>query len=97
MFEEKYESHRAIFIGAEVDLEEYQQAQASSREQTGTSSAINRTTRWQKPGNGFFKANRDVALDGKNSNMGVGVVIRNWEEDLIATLCISQFFAWKLV
>lgn len=46
----------------------------------------------QKSGNNFFKVNWDATLDERNSKMGAGVVIRNWEGDQIATLCKPQFF-----
>lgn len=54
--------------------------------------------RWKKSAVGRYKANFDAALDKKQQKMGVGVVVRDCNGDIVALMCavrkcVSPFVA----
>ncbi|KAF5465990.1 hypothetical protein F2P56_015949 [Juglans regia] len=47
-------------------------------------SASSMIVRWEKPSYGWFKINWDAAYDDNLKRMGGGIVIRNWDGELMA-------------
>lgn len=44
---------------------------------------------WKKPIENAFNANQSVAYYTRSKNMGVGIVVRNYEGELVEALCNS--------
>ncbi|XP_042966548.1 uncharacterized protein LOC122300136 [Carya illinoinensis] len=41
---------------------------------------------WKPPPNNFYKINWDAAVDHKKCRVGVGVIVRNWEGQVMGTM-----------
>ncbi|XP_042974899.1 uncharacterized protein LOC122306539 [Carya illinoinensis] len=85
-------------VATAVDsLVEFQLAQvAKGKGQSSRSSAVGRNVcRWQKPAPNSVKANWDAALKEKEGKMGMGVIIRDEEGEVLASLCGSRKWVSK--
>ncbi|KAF5480971.1 hypothetical protein F2P56_001672 [Juglans regia] len=83
IFESKFASPQQVLklvSTSIIDLEELE------RNQQRTSPQIQRTVRWCKPPNNFYKLNWDAAIDNANCKVGIGVSIRDWLGLVTATL-----------
>ncbi|KAF5471101.1 hypothetical protein F2P56_011568 [Juglans regia] len=89
LFEEKFENPSRIAQAALQLTKDFKEASYSeqvslvSRRPAGTDS-------WSPPPLNVYKANWDASIDRVHSRMGVGVVIRNWEGRVTATLKSSR-------
>ncbi|XP_042992296.1 uncharacterized protein LOC122318762 [Carya illinoinensis] len=85
IFEGKFASPSQVIKGAREDLRFFQQIKLKVRQGNDTCSD-RRDVRWNRPKELSVKANWDAAVDKKERNVGIGVVIRDEEgEILVAT------------
>lgn len=71
-----------------ASLEEFHVANLDSVTVVG-SSAASELQKWQRPLEGFIKINWDAAIDKANHQMGVGVLARDAEGVVVASLCAT--------
>lgn len=64
---------------------------------TTTTLSSHKVLKWRKLGYNAYKDNWDATLDDENSKLGAGVVIRNWEGELIASLSMPKGYVNSLV
>ncbi|KAF5468669.1 hypothetical protein F2P56_012808 [Juglans regia] len=74
----------------EMGLAEYKMAQDQLQTNQVRSNADRSVTKWEKPGGSVIKANWDAAVDAKNKCVGIGVVVRDSNGEILACLC-SRF------
>lgn len=79
---------------AREEKEEFQQAQVIKNKvfEKGNQLIRLKSVRWQKPKMTWYKVNWDEALYGNRSNMSGGIVVRNWESDLMVDVCMPKLF-----
>ncbi|KAF5456943.1 hypothetical protein F2P56_021090 [Juglans regia] len=92
VFEGKFESPKAILTPARSDLEEFMKANEKTSEPSAGAVVVNRDTRWQRPRSNTYKANWDAAFDVKKMKMAAGMVMRDSEVELIASLSMPKFY-----
>lgn len=51
--------------------------------------------RWRAPEASFIKTNWDAALDEENKKMGIGIIIRDREGEILVTLSAHKKFQSK--
>ncbi|XP_040990906.1 uncharacterized protein LOC121238127 [Juglans microcarpa x Juglans regia] len=86
----KWPSSEVEINEAKDSLLEFQQAQETSEREQGSSVVERRGLKWKKPANNLMKANWDAALNVKEGNMGIGVVIRDDLGEVLVSLCSSK-------
>jgi ribonuclease HI len=67
-------------------LSEFQEVQESSTQPTRQAVPLQRVT-WSPPQPGRYKVNYDAAFFGDSNEVGIGVIIRNHNGEVMASLC----------
>ncbi|XP_035542511.1 uncharacterized protein LOC118344870 [Juglans regia] len=83
VFEKKFENPSKLIYNSYQKLRDFKDANAScpSRHSDRPQAA-----EWTPPQVNGFKANWDAAVDRSRCKIGIGVVVRNWEGKVIATM-----------
>ncbi|XP_035540266.1 uncharacterized protein LOC118344236 [Juglans regia] len=89
VFEEKFENSSRVAQSALQMTKEFKEANDSKQTDVEPVSSIGTET-WRPPPMNVYKANWDASVDRVSCRMGVGVVVRNWEGHVIATLRSSR-------
>ncbi|KAG6626441.1 hypothetical protein CIPAW_15G048300 [Carya illinoinensis] len=90
IFEQKFTHPSVLFQHAVTDCDAYQQAMEAISQQTST--APNATVKWEFPPHGHIKINLDIAARKHVNRIGTGIVLRDWEGDVLLTLMKPMFF-----
>ncbi|KAF5481630.1 hypothetical protein F2P56_002269, partial [Juglans regia] len=89
LFEGKFENPSQIAQAALQSTKDFKEANDREKVDLITGRPTGLTT-WSPPPLKVYKANWDASVDRVHSRMGVGVVIRNWEGSVTATLSSSR-------
>ncbi|KAF5445799.1 hypothetical protein F2P56_034822 [Juglans regia] len=86
IFESCFNSPASIFQQAEMTRIEYMTA--NNTECPGRNIVERREVRWKKPREGVTKINWDAAFLKSSKRMGIGIVFRDQEGDILLSACI---------
>ncbi|XP_040988934.1 uncharacterized protein LOC121236549 [Juglans microcarpa x Juglans regia] len=89
LFEGKFENPSRLAQAALQLTKDFKEANDSKQTGVDPGRPIG-TNSWSPPPMNVYKANRDALVDRVHNRMGVGVVIRNWEGLVTATLRSSR-------
>ncbi|KAF5458623.1 hypothetical protein F2P56_022640 [Juglans regia] len=89
LFEGKFENPSRIVQAALQSTKDFKEANDRVKVDLTIGRPTGLTT-WRPPPLNIYKANWDASVDRVHSRMGVGVVIRNWEGRVTATLRSSR-------
>ncbi|XP_042984282.1 uncharacterized protein LOC122313374 [Carya illinoinensis] len=87
VFEDDFSSPGALFNKAKSSIAAYQEAQEKQGMGAGHVRVHRERVRWRAPREGVVKVNWDAAYELKNKKMGLGVVIRDGEGEVLVSLC----------
>ncbi|KAF5481550.1 hypothetical protein F2P56_002191 [Juglans regia] len=88
LFEQQFQSPYQVSILIQTELSSIKLWIENGTKQKVTQAA--RVNRWIAPPLDMFKANWDAAIDKINSWVGIGVIVRNSEGAVTASLCSSM-------
>ncbi|XP_035541705.1 uncharacterized protein LOC118344698 [Juglans regia] len=83
IFEKKFECPRSLLLAAKQNMDDFRAANVNLKPNHVDTSLV----RWEKPDTMVCKVNWDAALDVKNKKVGIGVIIRDSEGEILACLC----------
>ncbi|XP_042968074.1 uncharacterized protein LOC122301061 [Carya illinoinensis] len=87
VFEEMFSSPSAIWNRAKASIEAYQEAQSRPIKDAEQTQIQRKRVRWKAPRERVVKINWDAAYDSKSKRMGIGVVVRDAEGEVLVSLC----------
>ncbi|XP_035538485.1 uncharacterized protein LOC118343802 [Juglans regia] len=90
VFDTKFLNPAQVIQNAFVNLEEYSLALKKERDGEKQRSVARRGTRWSRPEGRSFKANFDAAFNMAEQIMGLGVVIRDCNGEVMAVKCANR-------
>ncbi|KAF5468935.1 hypothetical protein F2P56_013043 [Juglans regia] len=99
IFEKVFGSPGKVVRLALVSLEEHQEANNRREEGQSNREGNRMDRRWKRPMPRIYKLNFDVVVDLKNRRIGIGIVIRDSNGEVMVTVCsrkdhvISPFIA----
>lgn len=76
---------------ASAQLESYKLVEQDHRGH-GMTPAISDILRWKKPPAGVTKLNWDAAIDKQGNRMGVGIIARDQNGDVVGAMCLTKPF-----
>ncbi|XP_042962682.1 uncharacterized protein LOC122296954 [Carya illinoinensis] len=90
VFENKFEKPDVLFKLAADSLFQFKQVQQQSHKNQDSGIRRGRSCRWKAPAKDQVKVNWDAALKIKEGRMGIGVVIRDENGDVMVSLCSQR-------
>ncbi|XP_042973040.1 uncharacterized protein LOC122304840 [Carya illinoinensis] len=93
IFEKKFESPKVLIHAAKQNLEEFRTVNNPSK----PDQVDRRLIRWKEPDAMVCKVNWDAALDVKNKQVGIGIIVRDSEGEILAYLCSKLSIVVKAV
>ncbi|XP_042974665.1 uncharacterized protein LOC122306301 [Carya illinoinensis] len=90
VFENKFEKPDVLFKLAADSLFQFKQVQQQSHKNQDAGIRRRRSCRWKAPAKDQVKVNWDAALKIKEGRMGIGVVIRDENGDVMVSLCSQK-------
>ncbi|KAG6647467.1 hypothetical protein CIPAW_07G081000 [Carya illinoinensis] len=88
IFENKFEEPKKVIRAAkQVETEVEEANQRCLQEGVHCSKPRRECTKWEKPAREEFKVNWDAAIDDKLQIVGIGVVVRDDQGEILACLC----------
>lgn len=83
MFGGQMEDPRRIITGTDELLEAYKSELSIGEENEALSLGTNITQIWKKLGDGFVKANWDNTIDEENKKMGIEIIVRDNQGEIL--------------
>lgn len=71
-------------------MKEFQNAESVLKNPLTSTRRVDRAIKWLKPDENVYKANWDAALDVMSKKMGCGIIVRDWQGEVIAALCLNE-------
>ncbi|KAF5477664.1 hypothetical protein F2P56_004283 [Juglans regia] len=93
VFEGKFDSPSKVIAAAISGLKCFQESRLEGNQTKGVNIQRRKDTKWKPPDEGVTKVNFDAAIDKPNNKVGLGIVGRNYEGELLFSLCASKMFS----
>ncbi|KAF5476041.1 hypothetical protein F2P56_007786 [Juglans regia] len=93
VFEGKFDSPSKVIAAAISGLKCFQESRLEGNQTKGVNIQRRKDTKWKPPDEGVTKVNFDAAIDKPNNKVGLGIVARNYEGELLFSLCASKMFS----
>ncbi|KAF5458726.1 hypothetical protein F2P56_022736, partial [Juglans regia] len=87
IFENNFYSPKQVILMAGEGLEDYKTAKMSTIGCQDGGGSHGAQKKWKKPGTNVIKANWDAAMDLENQRMRMGIVFRDEEGEVLASVC----------
>lgn len=101
VFENKFESPKSVVEKAKIMLETNQLAQlpaclsSISLATQATRSQTRQSRIWQPPATNQFKCNWDVAMNSSGNTIGIGMILRDYKGNILASACCNKPCQYK--
>ncbi|XP_042942878.1 uncharacterized protein LOC122277061 [Carya illinoinensis] len=87
VFDKKFRSPRSVIRDSKESLQEYQAANQMLKRGNNLAMAVRQGQHWEVPREDFVKTNWDAAVDLKNKKVGIGIIIRDENGDVLVAAC----------
>lgn len=90
IFKNQFYSLRKVIQMTSEGMKDFSFAQESQNERHSTTDIGRSTKCWEKPDTNVVKVNWNVALDPKSKIMGLGIIIRDDEGEILVSVCANR-------